>query len=159
MKRAPGLPAALQLEADQPAEAALEIGVGAPALLGVLVHAGIYDPRHLRMALQIARDRGGVAAMLAHAQRQGLQPLDELEGVEWAHRGAEIAQQHDAGSDDVGDRAERLDRLGPDRAVIAGVGLVQRREALRVRSQSKLPPSTMMPPIEVPWPPIYLVVE
>ena len=26
-------------------------------------------------------------------------------------------------------------------------------------SQSKLPPSMMTPPIEVPWPPIYLVVE
>jgi hypothetical protein len=24
-------------------------------------------------------------------------------------------------------------------------------------SQSKLPPSTMMPPIELPWPPMYLV--
>ena len=26
-------------------------------------------------------------------------------------------------------------------------------------SQSKLPPSTMIPPIEVPWPPRYLVAE
>ena len=72
---------------------------------------------------------------------------------------ADVAQQHDPGADDVGDGAHRLRRLGPHRAVIAGIGLVQGGEALLVRAQSKLPPSTMMPPIEVPCPPMYLVVE
>ena len=86
-----------------------------------------------RMALQIERDLAGVAAVLAHPQRQRLQPLDELEGVEGAHARADVAQQHDAGADDVGDRPQRLHRLGPHRAVIAGIGLVQRGEALGVR--------------------------
>ena len=68
--------------------------------------------------------------MLAHAQGQGLQPLDEQEGVERAHGRAEIAQERDPRLDDVGDGSERLHRLGPDRAVIAGVGRVQHREAV-----------------------------
>jgi hypothetical protein len=57
------------------------------------------------MLAKVIGDGAGVAAMLAHAQRQGLQPLDELEGVERAHGGAEVAQQRDARLDDVGDRA------------------------------------------------------
>ena len=69
----------------------------------------------------------------SHAQRQRLDALKEQEGVERRHRRAEVAQQRHARLDDVGDRPERLDRLDPDRAVIAGVRRVQRRLALGMR--------------------------
>ena len=45
---------------------------------------------------------------------------------------SEVALQCDACLEDVGDRAERFRRLGPDRAVVARVGLVQHREAVGV---------------------------
>jgi hypothetical protein len=60
--------------------------------------------------------------VLPHAQRQGLEALYELEGVEGAHRGAQVAQQGDARLENVGDGPERLGRLRPYGAVIAGVG-------------------------------------
>ena len=85
------------------------------------------------MALQIERDLARVAAVLAHPERQRLQPLDELEGVEGAHGRADVAQQDDPRPDDVGDGPQRLHRLGPHRTVVAGIGLVQRGEALGVR--------------------------
>ncbi len=88
----------------------------------------------------LASSRGASASQVAtsrvfsqwrsHAQRQGLDALQEEEGVERRHGRAEIAQQRHARLDDVGDRPERLDRLAPDRAVIAGVGRVQQRLAL-----------------------------
>ena len=70
--------------------------------------------------------------MDAHAQWQGFETLDVQERVERARRGAEVAQQGDPHLDDVGDGAHRLHRLGPHRAVIGRVGLVQQREALGV---------------------------
>ena len=59
-------------------------------------------------------------------------PLDEHEGVERRHRGADVAQQRHARLEDVGDRPERLDRLRPHRAVIARVRRVEHREAVGV---------------------------
>src|ERR1019366_2630614 len=85
--------------------------------------------------------------------------LNEHEGIEWAHRRTNIAQQGDAGFDDIGNWPQRLHCLGPYRSVIAGIGGIQHRERSLCLTQSKLPPSIRMPPIEVPWPPIYLVVE
>ena len=50
----------------------------------------------------------------------------------------------DAGAEDVGDRAERLHRLGPDRAVIGcGRAAFSSGKRSACASQSKLPPSTM----------------
>jgi dTDP-4-amino-4,6-dideoxygalactose transaminase len=96
------LAALLQLEADDAAEAG-EIFIGAPALLGVVVQARVDHARDVAMVLQMERDRSGVAAMLAHPQRQRLQALDELEGVERAHARADVAQEDDPRPDDVGD--------------------------------------------------------
>src|SRR3546814_17941714 len=73
-----------------------------------------------------------VLAVAFDPERQRLQPLDELEGVERRQGGAKVAQQGDPGFDDVGDRPQGLYRLGPYRAVIAGVGLVEAGEALGV---------------------------
>ena len=127
-----GFLAAGQFEPDQAAIAAIHIGVGPPFLFAGLI-ARMDHVGDLVIAAEIFRDRRCVAAMLAHAQRQGFQSLDELEGVLRADRGAEIAQQDDAGPDDVGDGAERLHRFRPYRAVIALVRLVQGRLPLRHR--------------------------
>ena len=89
-------------------------------------------PRHLLAARQILRDRQRVLAVLAHAQRHAFQPLDEQERVERRHRRAEVAQQHHAHAQDIGDRPERLGGLRPHRAVVAGIGRVQQRLAFLV---------------------------
>src|SRR3546814_7621139 len=95
--------AAGQLEADQAAEAALQIGVGAAPALAVLQRR----EDHLDDVAVPFEELGhghGIAAMLANAQRQRLQPLQEQEGVEGAERVAEVALQRDARLEDVGDR-------------------------------------------------------
>ena len=94
--------------------------------------ARVDDLGDFRMFFQVARHRIGVGALHAHAQRQRFQPLDVQETVERARRRADVAQQRHARLDDVGDGSHRLHRLGPHRAVIGGVGLVQQREAVGV---------------------------
>ena len=74
---APGLGAALQLEADQAAVAALQVGVGAPLRLAGHAAPGWITLVDLGVLREMVGHGGGVAAVLAHAQRQGLQPLDE----------------------------------------------------------------------------------
>ena len=64
----------------------------------------------------------------AHAQRQGLDALQDVEGVGRAHAGAEIAQALGARPHDEGRRAELLGEVD---AVIAGIGLRQRRKLAR----------------------------
>ena len=123
--------AADQLEAHQTAVAAAEIGIG--AALGLAFHeAGEDDLGHRFVPGQVVGHLGGVGGMLAHAQRQGFQSLDELEGVVGAHGSAQVAQQRHPRLDDVGDGPQRLDRFRPDRAVVAGIGRVEHGEALGV---------------------------
>ncbi len=81
------------------------------------------------MAAQEFRHALSRAVVLAHAQRQRLQALDELEGIEGRHRGTDVPQQHDPGAQQKGDGAQRLCRLQPDRTVIGGIGFAQQREA------------------------------
>src|SRR5271168_1617893 len=86
------LAALLEFESDE-TTVALEIDVGAAALLGILVHAGVNDARNFGMTLQIERDFRSIAAMFAHPKRQRFQPLDKLEGIEGAHGRADVAKQ------------------------------------------------------------------
>src|SRR5690606_16970695 len=58
--------------------------------------------------------------------------LNEEEGVEGAHGGAEVAQQSDPSLEAIGDRPQGFRSLGPDGAVIARVRLVQQWKALRM---------------------------
>jgi hypothetical protein len=126
---APRLAPALQLEAEQRAIASgLQIGLGPPLFLAGRITRED-DLRDLGVALQVLGHLHGILVVLADAQRQRLQPLNELEGVERADGGAHVAQQHGAGAQHIGDRPERLCRLHPHLAVIAGVRLVQRGEA------------------------------
>src|SRR3712207_6163364 len=75
---------ALELESDQSAIAALQVGSGPFARLGLL-KAWIDNVGYCRMPRQVSRDLLRVGTMLAHPERQRLEPLEELEGAEGAH--------------------------------------------------------------------------
>ena len=94
--------------------------------------------------------------MALHAKRQRLDAGDEEEGVERRDRRAEIAQAEHAAGDGEGEIAEGLVQL---HAVIFRPRLRKQRIAPASADQLKLPPSTMMPPIELPWPPMNFVSE
>ena len=101
-------------------------------------------------------DRQRVVAMALHAQRQRLDAGEDQEGVERRERGAEIAQAQHAAGDGEGEVAEGLVQ---HHAVIFRARLRQHRIAAGSRDQSNVPPSTIMPPIELPCPPRNLVSE
>ena len=83
------------------------------------------DPRDALARLQPGGDGGGVGAVPLHPQGQGLDALQDLEGVEGRQGRPKVAQEDDPGPQDVGDRAQGLYSLGPDRAVVGGVRRVQ----------------------------------
>jgi hypothetical protein len=95
-----GVAAGRELEADQPAEAALEIALGALAVDAGL-HRRMDHPHHLGPAAQEVGDLLRVLHMAGDAQRQRLQPLDGQERIERRQRRADVAQQRDARLDDV----------------------------------------------------------
>ena len=91
-----------------------------------------------------------VGDVARHAQRQGLDALQDQPGGVRAHAGAEVAQPF----------AARAQQEGADGALLAEHHVVEAVVGLRsapakrcrCASQSKLPPSTSRPPITVPWP-------
>lgn len=94
------------------------------------LESGEDRPGDERVAVQEVGHLRRVLGVLADAQRQGFEPLDEQEGVLRRHRRADVAQELDPRAQREGNRAERLRRLGPDRTMIGGVGLGQQREAV-----------------------------
>src|SRR5579862_1302540 len=122
-----GVDPAVELEPHQPAIAAVEVGVGPPQILAAL-EARVDHPVDLGMDGEELGHRLGIGDMRLHPQRQGLDPLDELEGVERADRRSHVAQQGHTGLQDIGDRPQRLHSLGPDRTAVTGIGLVQQRK-------------------------------
>ena len=78
------------------------------------------------MRLQVARHPQGVVADAVHAQGQGLDALQNLEGVHRTERRAHVAQRHHARPADVGRSAQCL---GIDDPVVTHVGLVEAPEA------------------------------
>ena len=68
--------------------------------------------------------------MALHAQRQGLQALQDQEGVERRQRGAHVAQRHHPATADKGRRAEGF---GVGHAVVGRVRGIEQREACSVR--------------------------
>ena len=67
--------------------------------------------------------------MTLHAQREGLQTLQQDEGVEGRDGGARVAQNDGA---DAGDKGGWTRYVGKDGAVLGGVGTGQRGELVRV---------------------------
>ena len=118
--------------------------------------ARILHPGNGRILLQPFGHRQRVAAVLLHAEFQRLDALNEQEGIERADAGAEIAQALHAHLDDVGQVAEHF---AEHHAVIARAGLGDGGVFIGMSVHGNLPLSTMMPPMEVPWPPRNLVAE
>ena len=87
---------------------------------------------------------------------QRLDALQQLEGIGRRQAGAEIAQAFGARPHDEGGRAELLVE---DDAVIAGIGLGQRRELAGSLASRTGRHRRSTPPIAMPWPPIHLVAE
>ena len=116
-------------------------GMQHPVDRGIFAQEGQHGSRVLHMTL--------------HAQRQRLHALQQMKGVGGRKTGAEIAQTFGARPHDKGGGTELL---GKDDAVIAGIGLGQGGKFARA-CQSKRPPSTIAPPMAMPWPPIHLVME
>ena len=80
------------------------------------------------MAFQIPGDSQGILRVSGHSQVQGLEALHEEEGVERRQGRAEVAQERDAGLDDVGDVPQGLERFDEVDPVIARVRLGDQRE-------------------------------
>ena len=79
----PGFQAALDAEADDAAEAALEVLRG-ELVVRIVRQPGISHPVHQRMGLEKLRDLQRVLRMLSLPQRQRFQTLQEQERVERA---------------------------------------------------------------------------
>ena len=127
----PGFLAALEFNPNQAAMPAAQIGIGTAAAFAF--HQGWVDhPRHRRMLRQEGGCAGGIGAMAFNAQRQGFHALQKQEGIHRRHGRAQIAQQAGTHADDIRNRAKRLHGLGPDRAVIRRIGLVQCGEAIPI---------------------------
>ena len=110
---------------------------------------------HLRMLREIVHDLQRVLHMTLHPEGQGLQPLEEEEGVERGQGGAGIPQQDGA---DIRGKSRRAHRVIEGNAVVAGIGIAD-QGYFPLAFQSNFPPSTITPPMAVPWPPINLVAE
>src|SRR5262249_25448561 len=88
---APRLLAASQLEANQAAVLALEVSVCALAMNALLLRR-VNDPLDFLSRAQEIDHGLRILAVLAHAQCQSLQPLDNQERIERRQRRADIAQ-------------------------------------------------------------------
>lgn len=131
---AAGVTATLNTEAEDTAEAALEV------LLGVLVRrmalkTGVRDPRDVRVLLEPLGKSGGVLSVALGPQAEGLETEEELLSTEGVEAGAEVTEDLNTGADGEGDGAEglpeleavvtlgRLDELGEAGRVLAPVEL------------------------------------
>ena len=84
------------------------------------------------MVFEVLGDGERVLAMPLHAQREGLDALQEHPGIVGRDARAEVAERDHAHADGEGDRAKRTNVRGPADAVVAGVGLRHEREFFRV---------------------------
>ena len=91
----------------------------------VLRQAGIGDPGDVRVVGEPGRDLVGVGDVAVHAQGQGLDALDDQEGVEGRQRRAHVAQPDRLVADGEREIAEGLEEA---QAVIGLGRLAQQRE-------------------------------
>ena len=150
--------AALEVEAEHRAGAARQ-QLLRQRVAGVGLQQRVADAGHEGVAGQELDHLGGVVHVPRHAQAQRLDALQHQPGRMRAQAGAEVAQAFAPGAQQEGAHGGLV---GEHHVVEAVVGLGQFGElaAGRVRrAQSKLPPSTTMPAITVPWPLRNLVAE
>ena len=124
----------LQAKADQTRRASTHVFVH-QRVVSMVRQTGVVDPADLGVRLQMLGNLERVLADAVHAQRQGLNPHQYLEGVHGAQGRAHVAQRHHAGTSNVGGSTQCL---GVDHAVVADIGLVQALEARLVLCPGKL---------------------
>src|SRR3546814_749592 len=95
-----GFLAALDLERRHRAEAPTRAVLLAPLVPARGREAGVGHRLHLRVGREVVADDSGVGEVALHPQAQGLDALDDQEGVERADGGADVAQQLHAGLED-----------------------------------------------------------
>ena len=98
-------------------------------VVGMAGQAAVIDPMNFWVLLQKLCNLAGVFANAIHAQRQGLQPLQNQESIHGADGSPHITQGHGARPANVGGGAQRL---GIDHAVVADFRGVQAFETLFV---------------------------
>ena len=97
-------------------------------VVGMVGERGMVHLGHLGVRGQIPDYLLGVLDMALHAQRQGLEALQQQEGVEGADGRAGVAQYH---GPDTCHECRVARHVGEYRAVIVGVGLGYLRELAR----------------------------
>mmetsp|Transcript_7243 Transcript_7243/g.18419 ORF Transcript_7243/g.18419 Transcript_7243/m.18419 type:complete len:464 (-) Transcript_7243:43-1434(-) len=97
-------------------------------VLGVVLQAGVLDPRHLGVRLEVRGHLEGVLAVALHAQGQRLDALEELPGVVGRDAPAEVAQRHRQHAQFVRQRRQGFGQVvAPAQAPVRRVRLVEQR--------------------------------
>jgi hypothetical protein len=109
---AAGRAPALDAEAEDAAKAPLQQALGR-LMVRVALEAWVRDPGDVGAGLEVARQGEGVLGVALGAQAERLDAEQQLLGGERVERGAQVAQDLDAGADDEGDGAERVPELEP----------------------------------------------
>ncbi|MGY4328888.1 hypothetical protein ACVWWG_003305 [Bradyrhizobium sp. LB7.2] len=120
--------AALDAKGEQRGRVAVEIFLH-QRIIGTVRETGVVDPGDARVLTQEFGDLAGILAVALHAQRHGLDALDQQEGVERRQHRTHGALIDAPRALDIGSAAEAL---GIDEAVVRGVRLVVTGEAVRV---------------------------
>lgn len=102
---------------------------------GVALEARVRDPGNVGALVEPLGEGDGVLGVTLGPQAEGLETEQELLGGEGAEAGTEVAENLDAGADDVGDGAKRLPEL---EAVVTLGGLNELGETGTVLSPVKL---------------------
>ena len=97
-------------------------------VVGVVGQSRVVDLLYLGVTGQEIDYAQGILDVTLDAQREGLEPLQQQEGVEGADGGAGVAQNHGPDAGDVGGGSGHVGKSG---AVVAGVGLAQLGEFAR----------------------------
>mgnify|MGYP000497233537 CR=1 FL=1 len=109
------------------------------------------DPFHLGMSVKKGCNAQGIGYMALYPKRKCFQSLKQQESIERADGGTCVTQQDGTDAGDIGCMAGCF---GEAQAVVTRVGEQSVAGNLPEAFQSNLPESMMMPPSEVPCPPI-----
>ena len=105
-------------------------------VVGIVREARETHPLDAGIVRQIRGDRSRVGLVALEAQRQRLEPLKKLEGVEGRERRAGVAKLNGSGPHDEGP----LGKVTGEHDVVKGdFGLIERRESLGVLGPGKRP--------------------
>ena len=149
-----GVIAALEAECEDGSRTLRQI-----LLLRCFMRAGlktcIGNPAHLVIALKPFGDSESIFAVAFPCAGAGFRHGQNLERVEWRQGRAQIAQAKSTAGDSEGHRAEGFIEI---EAVIFSAWCIDHRELVRL-GPIEVPASTITPPMELPWPPMNLVME